>query len=231
MIHVAFLYFLKVNTNTFPLLFSIGLVKQQLYERSLASLLAEEQNVFVIDTSNEIAGNGDIPHWCINARRMMVKSLQSQAKTMIECVQNHTPHAMVIDEIGRKEEVRAAQTSKDRGVRMIASAHGDLRKLVNNVELKGLIGGTESVTLGDEEARKRGSKSTTNGLQKQMTVRTGKPIFDIIIELKRGQLNEWNVICNVGKAVDDILNGHQYTVQKRMRCMNSGRIFVEKQKH
>ena len=64
-----------------------------------------------------------------------------------------------------------------------------------------------------------------------MTVRTGKPIFDIIIELKRGQLNEWNVICNVGKAVDDILNGHQYTVQKRMRCINSGRIFVEKQKH
>ena len=96
--------------------------------RGATELLAREKNVCIVDTSNEIAGDGAIPHSCVGyARRMMVKSLNDQANVMVECVQNHTPEVMVIDEIGRPLEVDAAMTCKQRGVRMIASAHGDLR--------------------------------------------------------------------------------------------------------
>ena len=97
-------------------------------------------------------------HECIGyARRMMVPSLDRQSDVMVECVQNHTPTIMVIDEIGRPKEVSAARTVKQRGVRIIASAHGDLRKLVKNKELKGLIGGVDQVTMGDAMAKDEAS--------------------------------------------------------------------------
>jgi stage III sporulation protein SpoIIIAA len=200
--------------------------------RECTKLLSQEENVFVIDTSNEIAGHGNIPHACIgSARRMMVESLEAQSGTMIECVQNHTPSIMVIDEIGRKNEAEAAQTSKNRGVRMIASAHGDMRSLLKNKDIRGLIGGIETVTLGDEEARALQKKKGLKELRKQVTARAGPPVFDIIIELHRGKLHEWNIIMNSAQAVDDILLGDKYNVQKRVRCANTGRIFVEKVKH
>merc|ERR1711957_1022406 len=177
-------------------------------------------------------GDGNIPHSCVgSARRMMVKSLPNQADTMIECVQNHTPSVMVIDEIGRKREVGAAQTSKNRGVRMIASAHGDLRSLMKNKDIRGLIGGLETVTLGDGEAKDLQKKNGSKTIQKQLTTRAAVPIFDTIIELKRGRLNEWHVIPNTAKAVDDILLGKTYEIQKRLRCVNSGNIFVERIKN
>lgn len=192
-------------------------------------MLSQKNNVFVVDTSNEIAGDGAVPHPCIgDARRMMVQSLPKQADVMIECVQNHTPAVMVIDEIGRTREVFAAQTSKNRGVRMIASAHGDLRSLMRNKDLRGLIGGLETVTLGDAEAKELQKKTGSKTIQKSLTKRSASPIFDVIIELKRNRLHEWHVVTNVGKAVDDILLGEKYDIQKRMRCMNSGRIFVER---
>ena len=128
--------------------------------RDAARLLAETNNTCIVDTSNEIAGDGDVPHDCVGmARRMMVPSLNEQAQVMIECVQNHTPTVMVIDEIGRPAEVEAARTCKQRGVRMIASAHGDLRSLINNKQLRGLIGGLETVTLGDAAAVKENNGS------------------------------------------------------------------------
>ena len=120
---------------------------------------------------------------------MMVKSLSNQADAMIECVQNHTPSIMIIDAIGRKREVAAAQTSKNRGVRMIASAHGDLRSLIKNRDIRGLIGGLETVTLGDAEAKELQKKNGSKTIQKQLTTRAAAPIFDVIIELKRGRLN------------------------------------------
>ena len=160
----------------------------------------------------------------------MVKSLQNQASVMVECVQNHTPSVLVIDEIGRKREVEAAQTSQNRGVRMIAGAHGDLRSLMKNKELRGLIGGLETVTLGDEEAKELQRKTGSRVIKKQLTTRAAFPIFDVIIELKRGRLNEWHIVPNTAKAVDDILAGEMYDIQKRMRCMNSGNIFVERVK-
>lgn len=162
--------------------------------REATRLLAREGNVCIVDTSNEIAGDGDVPHPCIGfARRMMVPSLGEQASVMVECVQNHTPEIIVIDEIGRSAEVEAARTCKQRGVRMIASAHGDLRKLVKNRQIRGLVGGVENVTLGDAAAAKEGKKYG-GGMQKTKAERAGPPTFDIIIELRRGEQHEWRII-------------------------------------
>ena len=196
--------------------------------RDIIKRLSLSSNIFVVDTSNEICGDGNIPHECVGyARRMMVKSLSKQSEVMIECVQNHTPSVMVIDEIGRRNEVEAAQTSKNRGVQMIASAHGDLRSLLKNKEIRGLIGGLETTTLGDVEAKDRQKKTGSKTLEKTLTTRAAAPIFEVIIELKRGRVNEWHVVSDSAKAVDAILRGEKYQIQKRMRCVNSGRIFVE----
>jgi stage III sporulation protein SpoIIIAA len=191
--------------------------------REVTRLLAMESNVCVVDTSNEIAGDGDVPHPCIGlARRMMVPSLDDQADVMVECVQNHTPEIMVIDEIGRPAEVEAARTCKQRGVRMIASAHGDLRKLVKNKQLRSLVGGVQSVTLGDAAAAKEANKHGGGGLQKTKAERAGPPTFDIIVERRRGEQHEWRVILDVGKAVDAILEGQQFSTQRRARDAASG---------
>ena len=181
----------------------------------------------MVDTSNEIAGDGLIPHVCIgHARRMMVPTLEQQSAVMIECVQNHTPHVMVIDEIGRPKEVNAARTVKQRGVRMIASAHGDLRRLLKNAELHGLVGGVTSVMMGDtmakEEAKKRGGD-----VQKVKSQRGGEPTFDVVIEVRRGALHEWRIVPDVANAVDAILNGEEYMAQQRVRDPETGSICLE----
>ena len=155
--------------------------------RETTRLLAERSNVCIVDTSNEIAGDGNIPHPCVGfARRMMVKSLDEQAHVMIECVQNHTPDIMVIDEIGRLTEVEAARTCKQRGVRLVASAHGDLRKLIKNPKIRGLIGGVETVTLGDAQAKLEAKRHCGSGIEKLKAQRAGAPVFDVIVELRRG---------------------------------------------
>ena len=110
---------------------------------------------------------------------------------------------------------------------MIASAHGDLRSLIKNKDIRGLIGGLETVTLGDAEAKEVQKKTGSKTLPKQQTTRAAAPIFEVIIELKRGRLNEWHIIPEADKAVDAILLQKKYDIQKRMRCMNSGSIFVE----
>ena len=122
----------------------------------MAKYLSEnEDNVIVVDTSNEICGDGIVPHPSVGmARRMMVPKLEMQANVLIEAVQNHTPDVIICDEIGRPAEVDAMQTVKERGVRVIASAHGNLRSLVANNKLCGLIGGVETVTVGDSKAYK-----------------------------------------------------------------------------
>ena len=170
----------------------------------------------------------------------MVPSLDKQSDVMIECVQNHTPEVMVIDEIGRTTEVEAARTCKNRGVRLIASAHGDLRMLIKNPKLRGLVGGIERVTIGDEqaklEAKKRSSRlhlSEDYGgscIQKTKSVRAGPPIFEIIVELKRGSHHEWNIVLNSGDAVDKVLTGDSYQVQRRTRNPETGGILLELRK-
>ncbi|OQS04344.1 hypothetical protein THRCLA_03407 [Thraustotheca clavata] len=185
--------------------------------REVARQLASGHNVCIVDTSNEIAGDGDIPHPCVGlSRRMMVPSLDQQARVMVECVQNHTPEIMVIDEIGRPNEVEAARTCKQRGVRMIASAHGDLRKLLKNKPLRGLVGGVESVTMGDALAKSQ-QKHNDGPLRKLMVERGGEPIFEVIVELRRGQYDTWRITLNTAKSVDAILACEEYQVQVRQR--------------
>ncbi|KAL7576599.1 hypothetical protein ACA910_018086 [Epithemia clementina (nom. ined.)] len=202
--------------------------------REAARILAEEKHVLVVDTSNEIGGHGIKPHNCIGlARRMMVRSLEEQSKVMIECVQNHTPYCMVVDEIGRKKEVLAASTVRQRGVRMIASAHGDLRKLVQNQELCGLVGGVQQVILGDgmaaKEALRRDPSGSREGLAfaKVKVERATDPTFDVIVELRRGLFDEWIVVTDVAKAVDSILDGRLYKAERRMRNSETGELELE----
>lgn len=208
--------------------------------REATRKLAESKNVIVVDTSNEIAGDGMIPHKCIGlARRMMVPSLDQQSAVMVECVQNHTPHVMVIDEIGRPKEVQAARTVKQRGVRMIASAHGDLRKLLKNKDLRGLVGGVELVTMGDDMARQEAKRkqrlagdensgeSKTFSISKTKAQRGGEPTFDIIVEVRRGARHEWKIVADSANAVDRILDSLNYKAQLRTRDPDTGNMALE----
>ena len=207
--------------------------------REATRKLAEDKNVIVIDTSNEIAGDGTSPHSCIGlARRMMVPSLNKQSDVMIECVQNHTPHIMVIDEIGRPKEVQAASTVKQRGVRMIASAHGDLRRLLKNKDLNSLVGGLESVTLGDDMAKEEGKRRQKIALvedgehrslevSKTQTKRRSDSTFEIIVEVTRESRHEWRIIADSARAVDKILDGLRYHAQLRKRDPETGYMWMD----
>lgn len=205
--------------------------------RETTRLLAERANVCIVDTSNEIAGDGDVPHPCVgHARRMMVSSLDAQAAVMIECVQNHTPDIIVIDEIGRPNEAEAARTCRQRGVRLVASAHGDLRKLLKNPKLRALVGGVETVTLGDAQAKVEAKRHTHSSggdaavaagmISKLKAQRSGAPVFDVVVELRRGAHHEWRVILDVAEAVDAILDGKQYTAQRRTRDPTTGAMQI-----
>lgn len=130
--------------------------------REMARVLAEKRRVVIVDTSNEIGGDGDIPHPAVGrARRMQVPRPSRQHETMIEAVENHNPEVIIIDEIGREQEAAAARTINERGVQLIGTAHGNtLENLLLNPTLSDLVGGIESVTLSDEEARRRGTQKT-----------------------------------------------------------------------
>lgn len=202
--------------------------------REATRLLAEQNNVVVVDTSNEIAGDGHVPHECIGlARRMMVSDPEDQSAIMIETVQNHTPHVMVIDEIGRAREVAAARTVKQRGVRMIASAHGDLRSLISNRELNGLVGGSETVTVSDQlarqEAKQRGMRQP-DAVRKQKTrqQRQTSPTFECIVEIKRGALHSWKVTTDSAAAVDAILADAPYQCEERTRNSDGSRCRIRR---
>ena len=146
--------------------------------REVARVLADsaKKRVIVIDTSNEIAGDGDIPHPAIgHARRMQVSSPERQHAVMIEAVENHMPEVIIIDEIGTELEAQAARTIAERGVQLIGTAHGNsLENLILNPTLSDLVGGTQSVTLGDEEARRRRT-------QKSVLERKAPPTFDVVV--------------------------------------------------
>ncbi|KUF95177.1 hypothetical protein AM588_10007887 [Phytophthora nicotianae] len=178
--------------------------------RDVARCVSETmENVCIIDTSNEIGGDGLVPHECVGwARRMMVPSLEAQAGVMVECVQNHTVETLIVDEIGRKAEVLAASTVRQRGPRLIASAHGDFRALIKNPDLKGLVGGSQQVIVGDKEA-----KASNQG--KLQTQRAGNPIFDVIVELDHVVRGRCRIIWDVAKAVDNVLEGNDYSFETR----------------
>lgn len=170
--------------------------------REISRLVADElgKRVVVVDTSNEIAGDGDTPHPAIgHARRMQVSQPQFQKDIMIEAVENHTPEVIVVDEIGTEEEAQAARTIAERGVMLIATAHGNsLESLIKNPTLSDLVGGIQSVTLGDDEARRRSTQKTVLEREKQ-------PTFDIVIEIL--DRNTLAVYKDTSEAVDYILRG------------------------
>ncbi|MDD3013375.1 MAG: AAA family ATPase [Candidatus Gastranaerophilales bacterium] len=182
--------------------------------REIARLLADDlgKRVIVVDTSNEIAGDGDIPHEAIGrSRRMQVSAPERQKDVMIEAVENHTPEVIVVDEIGTEQEAMASRTIAERGVMLIATAHGNtLENLIKNPTLSDLVGGVQSVTLGDDEARRRST-------QKTVLEREKSPTFDIVIEIiDRDQLA---VYPNVSEAVDYILRG--WPIKPETRKINS----------
>jgi len=190
--------------------------------REMARILAEKKRVIIVDTSNEIGGDGDIPHPAIGrARRMQVPRPSHQHETMIEAVENHNPEVIVIDEIGREQEAAAARTINERGVQLIGTAHGNsLENLLLNPTLSDLVGGIESVTLSDEEARRRGT-------QKTVLERRSPPTFDVLIELQ--DRNSLLIHPDVTFSVDAMLRGQPLEVELRTRN-ESGKIQIEKQR-
>ena len=170
--------------------------------REIARVLADDlgKRVVVIDTSNEIAGDGDIPHPAIGrARRMQVARPELQHQVMIEAVENHMPEVIVIDEIGTELEALAARTIAERGVMLVATAHGnELANLIKNPTLADLVGGIQSVTLGDEEARRRRT-------QKTVLERAADPTFPLAVEMHTR--HRWLVHRDVARTVDWLLRG------------------------
>ncbi len=189
--------------------------------REMARVLADEigKRVVIVDTSNEIGGDGDIPHPAIGrARRMQVRTPASQHAVMIEAVENHMPEVIIIDEIGTELEASAARTIAERGVQLVGTAHGiSLENLIANPTLSDLIGGIQTVTLGDEEARRRGT-------QKSVLERKAPPTFGVVMEIIDWQ--RLNVHLDVANTVDGILRGFPLAPQLRYRD-ESGEIRIE----
>jgi len=181
--------------------------------REVARVLADDfgKRVIVIDTSNEIAGDGDIPHPAIgHARRMQVATPDRQHAVMIEAVENHMPEAIIIDEIGTELEAQAARTIAERGVQLVGTAHGNtLENLILNPTLSDLIGGIQTVTLGDEEAKRRHT-------QKSVLERKAPPTFDVVVELI--DYYQVTVHPNIIDAVDATL--HQQPIQAELRWVD-----------
>ena len=178
--------------------------------REITRVLADDlqKRVVIIDTSNEIAGDGDIPHPAIGrARRMQVARPELQHQVMIEAVENHTPEVIVIDEIGTELEALAARTIAERGVQLVGTAHGNtVENLIKNPTLSDLVGGIQSVTLGDDEARRRRT-------QKTVLERKAPPTFDIAVEMLERQ--RWVVHDDVSATIDSLLRGIEPPAQVR----------------
>ncbi len=188
--------------------------------REAARVLAEKKRVIIVDTSNEIGGDGDIPHPAIGkARRMQVPSPELQHEVMIEAVENHMPEVIIIDEIGREQEAAAARTIAERGVQLIGTAHGNtLDNLLLNPTLSDLVGGIQTVTLSDEEARRRGT-------QKTVLERKAPPTFDVLVEMQDRQ--HLIVHHSVAEAVDARLRGETLPAERRYRD-ESDQIHIER---
>jgi len=188
--------------------------------REAARVLSTEfdRRVVVVDTSNEIAGDGDIPHPGIGrARRMQVSSPDLQHKVMIEAVENHMPEVVIVDEIGTEQEAAAARTIAERGVQLIGTAHGNtLDNILKNPTLSDLVGGIQTVILSDEEAKRRHT-------QKAVLERKAPPTFDVAVEIR--ELDKFAIYFNVGSAIDALLRGRTPHPEIRVRT-SGGKIEV-----
>ena len=179
--------------------------------REIARVLSDgmKKRVIIIDTSNEIAGDGDLPHPSIGkARRMQVSNHRNQHEVMIEAVENHMPEIIIIDEIGTELEALAARTIAERGVQLVGTVHGNtMENLIKNPTVSDLLGGIQYVTLGDEEAKRRGSS-------KSILERQAPPTFEVVVEIH--DTKTWIVHDNVEVSVDAFLQSQSMSVQKRL---------------
>lgn len=189
--------------------------------REIARILANEMDkrVVIVDTSNEIAGNNDIPHVAVGrARRLQVKNSNLQHQSLIEAVENHMPETIIIDEIGTEIEALSARTIAERGVQLIATTHGNnLENLIKNPVLMDLIGGIQSVTLSDQEALNRHTRKSI--LERKFT-----PTFSIIIEINDSQ--SWTIHENVEESVDLLLKGKKPNKQIRTVINNGEKLII-----
>ncbi len=188
--------------------------------REAARILSAQKRVVIVDTSNEIGGDGDVPHPAVgDARRLQVAQPALQHEVMIEAVENHNPEVIIIDEIGRELEAQAARTIAERGVQLIGTAHGQtISNLLMNPTLSDLIGGIESVTLSDEEAKRRGT-------QKVVLERRSPPTFDVLVEIR--QRDQVVIYQDVAEAVDALVRGIELQPELRTKNRN-GQIIREK---
>lgn len=188
--------------------------------REAARILAESRRVIIVDTSNEIGGDGDVPHPAVgSARRMQVARPSLQHEVMIEAVENHNPEVIVIDEIGRELEAQAARTIAERGVQLIGTAHGNtLENILLNPTLSDLIGGIESVTLSDDEARRRGT-------QKTVLERRAPPTFSVLVEIQ--DRHRIAVHADIAASVDALLRGYPLPPEIRYRDAEN-KIHIQK---
>merc|ERR1712083_748296 len=172
-----------------------------------------EKRVIIVDTSNEIAGDSDVPHSGIGrARRMQVSKTEFQHQIMIEAVENHMPQVIIIDEIGTELEAMGARTIAEKGVQLVGTTHGNcLENLIKNPSLSDLIGGIKNVTLSDDEAKRRGT-------QKSILERKSYPAFQIAIEINKQ--NSWTVHENVKNSIDFLLRGNSSVSQIRQLSIN-----------
>ncbi|EFJ50933.1 hypothetical protein VOLCADRAFT_57504 [Volvox carteri f. nagariensis] len=210
--HIAMLKDLVESGHSVLLLGRPGVGKTTVI-REICRTLADEyrKRVVIVDTSNEIGGDGDVPHPAIGgARRMQVADATQQHGVMIEAVENHMPQVVVVDEIGTEAEALACRTIAERGVQLIGTAHGCLlENLIKNPTLADLVGGVAAVTLGDEEAR-------TRGTQKTILERKAPPTFPIVVEIRA---RNFYVAHWVEDSVDQLLLGRMPVVQVRRACV------------
>jgi hypothetical protein len=138
---------------------------------------------------------------------MQVPTPSLQHQVMIEAVENHMPEVIIIDEIGTDLEASAARTIAERGVQLVATAHGNtLENLIMNPTLSDLVGGIQSVTLSDEEARRRRT-------QKAILERRAPPTFDILVEIQ--SFSRVAVQRDVAEVVDAILRNYEVPAEIR----------------
>jgi stage III sporulation protein SpoIIIAA len=197
-----------------------GVGKTTLLRECARTLAEDRKRVVIVDTSNEIAGDGDVPHPGIgHARRMQVAIPALQHHVMIEAVENHMPEVVVIDEIGTEAEALAARTIAERGVQLIGTAHGrTLENILMNPTLSDLVGGVGTVTLSDEEARRRGTRKT-------VLERKAPPTFDVLIEIN--DRNRLSIYQHVGDVVDSLLRGYQPQPEVRQRTLGGAVTVVQ----
>jgi stage III sporulation protein SpoIIIAA len=191
--------------------------------RDVARYMADKYRVIIVDTSCEIGGFGNLPHKAVGrSRRMQVQDIKQQQQVMIQAVQNHTPEIIIIDEIGTKKETLAARTISQRGVTVFASAHGDLPSILKNPEVSDLLGGVETVILGDEASKR------TKGQKLQQQLRHD-PIFTTVIELSPDELCSWTVYSNVKETAKSILAGTPYHRERRTFDEESGEVIITRE--